>query len=214
MANRNLRPCGRARGRPRQFDEAEVVQALLETFWKKGFSATSLDDLSRATGLVRPSLYGAFGSKGAMYIRAMDAFLDVLKPLREQMEREQDTGAALDAFFRHMLDVYFGDPTGAQLGCFLVGTALSEAPDNPEIRAALAERLTRFTGFLRSTLTVRAPEAAPEDVAFAAEQAAATMHSIAVRARAGESRDPLSFFAARSAQSIAAVLSGSGAPQP
>ena len=45
------------------------------TFWQKGYAATSLDDLSKATGLVRPSLYAAFGNKEEMFLRAMDDFV-------------------------------------------------------------------------------------------------------------------------------------------
>ena len=41
----------------------------MDVFWQDGFAATSLDDLSAATGLNRPSLYGAFGDKRALYLR-------------------------------------------------------------------------------------------------------------------------------------------------
>src|ERR1700709_2108964 len=55
------------RGRPRSFLPEEALRQVLETFWSKGYSATTLDDLSQATGLNRPSLYAAFGDKRTLY---------------------------------------------------------------------------------------------------------------------------------------------------
>ena len=47
--------------RPRTFDEQEVVAAARDEFWERGYAATSVDDLTAATGLGKGSLYGAFG---------------------------------------------------------------------------------------------------------------------------------------------------------
>jgi TetR/AcrR family transcriptional regulator, transcriptional repressor for nem operon len=60
--------------RPREFDEAEVVQAARDQFWLQGFSGTSLDDLSVATGLGRGSLYAAFNHKRDLFLRALDDY--------------------------------------------------------------------------------------------------------------------------------------------
>ena len=58
------------RGRPRAYDPEVALGNALAAFWDGGYAATSLDDLSAATGLNRPSLYGAFGDKRALYIQA------------------------------------------------------------------------------------------------------------------------------------------------
>ncbi len=63
-------PGPRRRGRPRAFEpETALIQAM-DVFWQDGFAGTSLDALSAATGLNRPSLYGAFGDKRALYLQA------------------------------------------------------------------------------------------------------------------------------------------------
>ena len=63
-----------ARGRPRLFDrEAALSQAML-LFWRKGFSATSLTDLTSAMGISPPSLYAAFGSKENLYAEALNYY--------------------------------------------------------------------------------------------------------------------------------------------
>jgi TetR/AcrR family transcriptional repressor of nem operon len=57
--------------RPRQFEEHEAIEALMKVFWDKGYEATTMQDLVRASGLLKGSLYGAFGDKQAMYLAAL-----------------------------------------------------------------------------------------------------------------------------------------------
>jgi TetR/AcrR family transcriptional repressor of nem operon len=57
--------------RPRKFTEEDVVTAARDQFWSAGYAGTSLEDLTEATGLGRGSLYGAFGDKHALYLRAL-----------------------------------------------------------------------------------------------------------------------------------------------
>src|SRR5436190_22701597 len=58
------------RGRPRAYDPEAALAKALDLFRKEGFAATSLDELSAATGMNRPSLYSAFGDKRELYIKA------------------------------------------------------------------------------------------------------------------------------------------------
>src|SRR3954451_6934537 len=60
----------RKRGRPRTYDPDLALSRAMDVFWKDGFAGTSLDELSAATGMNRPSLYGAFGDKRDLYIKA------------------------------------------------------------------------------------------------------------------------------------------------
>lgn len=57
--------------RPREFDEERVIEALTKVFWEKGYEATSMQDLVKATGLLKGSLYGAFGDKKVLYMKAL-----------------------------------------------------------------------------------------------------------------------------------------------
>lgn len=61
--------------RPREWDETEVLDRALETFWQKGYEGTSIGDLTEATGLARASLYGAFGDKEKLYARVVEHYL-------------------------------------------------------------------------------------------------------------------------------------------
>src|ERR1700741_2659409 len=91
----------RPRGRPRTYDPQEALARARDTFWRNGYAGTSLDDLSEATGMNRPSLYGAFGDKHALYLQtmeryveagraAMESALDSALPLREALMRVFD----------------------------------------------------------------------------------------------------------------------------
>src|SRR6202011_985705 len=64
------------RGRPRAYQPDVALGKALDLFRKDGFAATSLDDLSAATGMNRPSLYGAFGDKRELYIKSYQRYRD------------------------------------------------------------------------------------------------------------------------------------------
>src|SRR3979409_423767 len=86
------------RGRPRAYQPEIALGKALDLFRKGGFAATSLDDLSAATGMNRPSLYGAFGDKRELYIKsyvryradsraAMADIFRVEAPIRDRLRR-------------------------------------------------------------------------------------------------------------------------------
>lgn len=69
------RECEAARrGRPRAFDRETALAAAMHLFWRKGYSATSISDLTAAMGIGSPSLYAAFGSKEALYAEALEHY--------------------------------------------------------------------------------------------------------------------------------------------
>ena len=91
-------PAPKRRGRPRAYEPDVALGKALDLFRRDGFAATSLDDLSAATGMNRPSLYGAFGDKRDLYIKsyrryradARAAMQDVFKddlPIRRRLAR-------------------------------------------------------------------------------------------------------------------------------
>ena len=87
--------------RPRTFDESDVVAAARDEFWSRGYAATSVDDLTAATGLGKGSLYGAFGDKHALYLRALDDYItSSLDDVRAQL-RDPAFGA-YDRLVRHI----------------------------------------------------------------------------------------------------------------
>ena len=63
-------------GRPREFDETEVLAAAIDCFWEHGYEATSTRELADRMGLTGASLYNAFGDKRTLYRRALDHYIE------------------------------------------------------------------------------------------------------------------------------------------
>jgi TetR/AcrR family transcriptional regulator, transcriptional repressor for nem operon len=61
--------------RPREFDEANALHAVTQTFWKQGYQATSIKDLEEATGLTAGSLYKAYGSKRELFLLSLERYM-------------------------------------------------------------------------------------------------------------------------------------------
>ena len=89
--------------RPREFDEGAVVAAARDEFWTRGYTATSVDDLTTATGLGKGSLYGAFGDKHGLFVRALDDYVtSAVDGVRTQLR--DPTRSAYDRLIGHLRD--------------------------------------------------------------------------------------------------------------
>ncbi|WP_018559928.1 MULTISPECIES: TetR/AcrR family transcriptional regulator [unclassified Streptomyces] len=64
--------------RPRSFDEDQVLRTVRDRFWSTGYAGTRVDDILRDTGLGKGSLYGAFGDKHQLFLRAFQEYCDGL----------------------------------------------------------------------------------------------------------------------------------------
>ena len=198
----------RRRGRPRAFDEADALDAVLERFWTKGFHGTSLDELAAAAGVNRPSLYAAFGDKQSLYLKALEAFGDRMRATAgSALERGESVEESLVHFYNAALDTYLGKGDVPK-GCMVLTTAVADAPALPEIKAALARVLAEIDGVLverigRST----APQLRGDQTLLAvAELATGLLINLATRARAGETEQKLRRMALSSASMVAAQI--------
>lgn len=119
-------------GRPREFDEQEVLERALAAFWTHGYEATSLMDLVEATGLKKGSLYQAFGDKHSLLLRALDHYLTRGRQhKRECLEGPGDLKSRL----RAVMSSGCADP---KRGCFAVNCLVELAPHDEEVQALLA----------------------------------------------------------------------------
>jgi TetR/AcrR family transcriptional regulator, copper-responsive repressor len=196
----------RPRGRPRTFDEERMLDALLDTFWTKGFGGASLDDLAAAAGVKRQSLYLAFGDKESMYLKAMARFAGWLEvAFAQTLSPDRPLAEGLRDVYLRGLEIYLSGEAGPR-GCFVLCTAPVEATTAPAVRGALADLLGRIDSAFerRFDAAVAAGEiAAVPGPAALARLAAATLHSLAVRARAGADRAELEAFIAGAVATLA-----------
>jgi TetR/AcrR family transcriptional regulator, copper-responsive repressor len=177
----------RPRGRPRAFEPEAALAQAMDVFWDQGFAATSLDDVSAATGLNRPSLYGAFGDKRALYLqaygqyrkRANEAFQPMFaarEPLRVKLRR----------ILVAALDLYLGGEKGPR-GCFTVLSVASDAIADPDLHGLVGEAIAGTDrAFARLFAEAREAGELPEsaDPPRLARIASATLHTLSIRARA------------------------------
>ena len=139
---------GRPVGRPREFDEETVLAAAMEAFWRKGYEATSLADLTACTGLNKASLYRVFGDKHELFKAALKNYSDieyreVLKVISEAKSPLENIRAVV-----HKITTDFAH----EKGCMMTNSMVELAPHDPEIKQMLQEfgekRVQALTGMI------------------------------------------------------------------
>jgi TetR/AcrR family transcriptional regulator, copper-responsive repressor len=181
------------RGRPRAYEPDVALGKALDLFRKGGFAATSLDDLSTATGMNRPSLYGAFGDKRELYIKSYQRYRDDARAAMVEIFRdEMPVRKRLQRIYAIALDIYLEGESPR--GCFTVMTAASEAVADPGIRAMVLEGFVELDRAFASCFRMAKEKgeiSATADPLVLAQLASATLHTVAIRARAGVPRKEL-----------------------
>ncbi len=184
----------RRRGRPRAYEPDVALGRALDLFRKSGFAATSLDELSAATGMNRPSLYGAFGDKRELYIKSYERYRDNARAAMTEVFRAQlPLRKRLDRIYQIALDIYLSGEEGPK-GCFTVLTAASEAVNDPVIRAMVVDALTELDRAFARCFRIgqeRGELADDADPVVLSQLASATLHTVAIRARAQVPRKEL-----------------------
>lgn len=138
-------------GRPREFDVDAALDRAMQVFWAKGYESASLDDLCEATGLARSSLYGAFGDKHALFLRALARYEDAAATrLRTALARPLPLRESLAAFLSRLIDDIVAGP--GRRGCFIGNSAAELARGDREGCAQVRRSLGRVEATFRAAL--------------------------------------------------------------
>lgn len=195
----------RPRGRPRAYEPDTALRQAADVFWRAGYAGTSLDDLSAATGMNRPSLKAAFGDKHDLYVKALSDYWErKFALMAEALAPGRPLGETLMRAYDAALDIYFSGE-GQPRGCFVVGTAVTEALEDPAVREIVSEGFTGLDARFRARIEQAQAEgelSADADAEALALLASATMHTIAIRARAGRPREELRTLAHKAVGAI------------
>lgn len=197
MVQKNL-AASPVRGRPRGFDTDEVLGQVRNTFWRYGYAGTSMDQLSAATGLHKPSLYGAFGDKKRLYLAALDNYLAEVRAQFAEAFAVPDLFDSLYAMSEWSIDKFVRSDEGS--GCFMMSTAMPEAAEDPEISRVVREAMESLERAMvrRFEKAIEeghiCPQADPHALAMIM---VANHYELAARARAGYSRAELRALADR-----------------
>ncbi|MER6118718.1 TetR/AcrR family transcriptional regulator [Streptomyces sp. NPDC001743] len=173
----------------KQFDVGLALDAAMVEFWRGGYADTSLDDLSRATGLNRSSLYSSFGDKDSLFLRCLDRYATRYGDAYEQAlsRASEEPLQAVRAFFEVTLK-RIADPDVPD-GCLIAQTAMAAPVLSPAIAARAIEALGLQRARLRTALSAaQLTEREAEDFAL---HMAAVNQSLAVLSRTGASEKQL-----------------------
>lgn len=129
--------------RPREFDTDTVLSGAMETFWSKGYEATSVDDLCAAMNLSRSSLYQAFGSKPELLYAVLDHYaIQSAERVRQRIASTRPVGRAVSEFLSDFIKDAVTD-TGRR-GCLLGNCAAELGTSDPEASRRVSAGLDRI----------------------------------------------------------------------
>ncbi|MFY7066685.1 TetR/AcrR family transcriptional regulator [Nocardiopsis changdeensis] len=197
-------------GRPRGFDEEQVVRAARDVFWEKGFDGTSTADLCAATGLNRSSLYNTFRSKEHLFLRALARY--TTDTTDGQVELLDDDGLSGLDRIRALLARIVDDAVrireeGPGSGCFVVNTTTSFAAHDPAVARLLGtDRDRRLASLRTAVLAGRAdgsvhPDREPEATAW---YLVSVISGIRVAGQSGARREVLESVAGTAVEALRA----------
>ena len=136
------------RGRPREFDSEEVLDAAIAAFWRDGFVDTGVAELTAEMGIGRQSLYNAFGDKRAVFVSALRRYCEQKYAfMEEQLSDEPKPVARLRELLHEMRQEHSRD---CAKGCLAINSIPLFAGKDPEIEAILTSHAARLCKLLET----------------------------------------------------------------
>lgn len=166
-------------GRPREFDEETATAAAMELFWERGYDGVGLTELLGAMGIVRGSLYKAYGSKRELFLRALALYeARHVEPGVAMLKEGEGSGE------ERIAAVFAAGAGGGRRGCLLCNTAAGSAGRDDEVARTVDRQLDRMTeGFAAALADTEAMRAVPKAERLA-EACRLTLHYVGLRVRA------------------------------
>lgn len=176
-------------GRPRQFDADAALDAAMAVFWEKGYKAASLDDLTAAMGINRPSLYAAFGNKEELFRRALDRYAHGPGSYVSRALEQPTARKAAAALLRGAVAL-LADPNNPG-GCLIVQAAAPCGAGTESIQNALKEVRLAGLELIRQRLDRAKKDGdlpREADCASLARYLATVLHGLSIQAAGGATR--------------------------
>jgi TetR/AcrR family transcriptional repressor of nem operon len=122
------------------FDETTVLRKATALFSNKGYNGTSMDELTKATGLSRSSIYNTFGDKHELFMKSLRHYLE--EEQKSMTEAVQKTGSPLKKIqlaFKYIVEVILADKP--RNGCLMVNTTTELANTDKEVCTQAVENM-------------------------------------------------------------------------
>jgi len=138
--------------RPREFDPQDVLQTAIQLFWEKGYYDGSVDEVVKRSGVAKYGIYGTFGTKRELFMKALTQFAadrhqDIQRPIRQPDASLPE----IRAFFKDAPKLM--TPENDPHGCFITNTGIELGLKDPEIRDFVMEFFRDTAEVLKHCLT-------------------------------------------------------------
>lgn len=137
-------------GRPREFDPDVFLNTALNCFWQNGYQATSMADLMKASGLASASIYKLYPDKRAIYLAALQRYMDEGTLRTKKRTAEMSPEAAL----RETLEfaAQLSSAPAGEKGCFTIAAASELLPGDEEVQAKVSAKFKNIINELECIL--------------------------------------------------------------
>ncbi len=177
-------------GRPREFDDTEMLRKIMRLFWKNGFEGVSLSMIMKETELQKASLYAAFGDKRSMYLKALGQYHDDIVSAAA-LALKDDTVPA-----KQRIEAFINSPLAAaqkndRSGCFLCNASADQSDLDPTTKTQVSVGFDLLTSALTAALRDAHPDLSPDDIAARAKALLAVYVGFRILARSDVAIDGL-----------------------
>jgi AcrR family transcriptional regulator len=196
-----MKPIPKKRGRPRAFATDVVLDRATDTFLHFGYAGSSLEALTSAMGLNKPSLYAAFGDKHSLFARVLRERTEALgQRYRAAFERGATLEESLAAMLEEAVEANLGDKPQ---GCLLVGVSTAEALADADVAKYARDFFALSDRVLAKWIDAKYAPAGAISAKTISQIINGVIHDMTLRARVGESAAKLRDYARSTAHALA-----------
>jgi AcrR family transcriptional regulator len=189
------------RGRPRAFDVDAVIERATATFLHFGYAGASLESLTNAMGLNKPSLYAAFGDKKQLFLRALNEIAAARgKRYQAAFERGDTLEGSLASMLAEAVQINLGDDPP---GCLIVNVSTTEALVDEEFAKYTRDFYGLTDRVLAKWIDAKYAPRGAVTAKTISQIVNGVIHDISLRARVGESAAKLRDYARNTAAALA-----------
>jgi TetR/AcrR family transcriptional repressor of nem operon len=135
----------------KSFEKSDVIERTMHLFWEKGYSATSISDITRATGIQRGSLYNAFDGKDELFVESLLRYDRATRQtILTRLQNVDDPKQAILLFFDGVVKDSCEDP--CKRGCFLVNTALDYSRHESKVQEMVSAAFVEIVDFFEASI--------------------------------------------------------------
>ena len=171
-------------GRPREFDEADVLDKVMTLFWRQGYEGTGLKDIQMTTGLAKGSIYKAFESKHKLYLKSLqryealhvDTAVEALTSSEQPMIRLNDFLSA---------PIHNLSTSGRNKGCFLCNASTDRADSDDDTRALVQRSFKKLGQALAVVISEHKTDWTHEQIQQGAQMMLAIYSGLRTMSRSG-----------------------------